>query len=144
MPLTIQTEQAAPKEVAITALLKQEVRTAGNLKTIQNQVIRFHQQVQTQKLRHTEVVAPGIATDQVQQALLQEVILAEVRPDQVAIQAHQAEAATQEVAQAAEVQAEVATAEAALVEVVLVEVAQEEAIVADQALRAAEDSKQLN
>ena len=58
--------------------------------------------------------------------------------DQVATLAHQAEAATQEVAQAAEVQAEVATAEAALVEV-----AQEEATVADQALRAAEDSKQL-
>ena len=144
MPLTTQTGQAAPKEVAITALLKQEVRTAGNLKTIQNQVIIFHQQVQTQKLRHTEVVALVIATGQLQQALLQEAIPVAVSLDQVATLAHQAEAATQEVAQAAEVQAEVATAEAALVEVVLVEVAQEEAIVADQALRAAEDSKQLN
>jgi len=129
--LTTQTGPAVQKEAAITVHLKQEVLTAGNHKTIQNQVIRFHRLTLAPELQHTEAVVQETATGLLQQALHQEAIQAKANPAQAVTQAHQAGAATLEEALAAVV----------LAEAVLVEVAQEEATAVDQALRAAEDRK---
>jgi hypothetical protein len=136
--LIIQIEQVVQKKAASTVRLKQEALIADQHKTTLNRAIRYHQQVQTQKLRHTEAVAQEAG--QTQQVHQHEAIQAEVNLVQVAIRAHQAEAVTLAEVQAAEVQ--VVRAEVAQ-EAALVEVALAEAIAAVQVLRAAEGKKYL-
>ena len=136
MQLIIQIEQVVQKKAASTVRLKQEALIADQHKTTLNRAIRYHQQVQTQKLRHTEAVAQ--AAGQTQQVHQHEAIQAEVNLVQVAIRAHQAEAVTLAEVQAAEVQA--VRAEVAQ-EAAQVEVALAEAIAAVQVLRAAEGKK---
>lgn len=135
MQLIIQIEQVVQKKAASTVRLKQEALIADQHKTTLNRAIRYHQQVQTQKLRHTEAVAQ--AAGQTQQVHQHEAIQAEVNLVQVAIRAHLAEAVTLAEVQAVAVQV-VVRAEAAQVEVAL-----EEAIAAVQVLRAAEGKKYL-
>lgn len=136
MQLIIQIEQVVQKKAASTVRLKQEALIADQHKTTLNRAIRYHQQVQTQKLRHTEAVAQEAG--QTQQVHQHEAIQAEVNLVQVAIRAHQAEAVTLAEVQAAEVQA--VRAEVAQ-EAAQVEVALAEAIAAVQVLRAAEGKK---
>ena len=129
----------AQKKAASTVHLKQEALIADKHKTTLNRAIRYHQQVQTQKLRHTEAVAQ--AAGQTQQVHQHEAIQAEVNLVQVAIRTHQAEAVTLAEVQAVAVQV-VVRAEVAQ-EAAQVEVALAEAIAAVQVLRAAEGKKYL-
>ncbi len=139
MQLIIQIEQVVQKKAASTVRLKQEALIADQHKTTLNRAIRYHQQVQTQKLRHTEAVAQEAG--QTLQVHQHEAIQAEVNLVQVAIRAHQAEAVTLAEVQAVAVQV-VVRAEVAQ-EAAQVEVALAEAIAAVQVLRAAEGKKYL-